>query len=468
MNLGDTPVEPHDAGRSKDSFQENHESAPDSWLEDLRIIDVDSWPHRKKVELTRHVFTTRIPIPLPDGFQFAGPADAPGTGKSEDRSNWVQFQVHHVESGASTDLRAAEAVFKVAEKSARRLTQGENADSVQREYWTVVDSVTPTETRSGQASDDRVLTRNWEEDSLLRIVHVLREVVRAERAHSRSRQGIPSYEQILSPVLGYQEIGEYLLNSDSPEASHFFTIFPRWSNPSLVLLDHQNVGLDQVSARADVAQSDPALSSWLVDLELGLPSILWRERLADADYQFHTEGRYDLATILSTTATEILIDGLLKLLWWEKSLSDSETSAAFVAEAFNSSRDSVTRMNKYLAPMLGGTWSDPTGPVQQWLKNTWKLRHRSVHAGYFPRYQEADLALKSSYEIATFFFDRLSEKRNEFSRVCLSTVAQSGLEKRNLWNGKIRRFAETVAEREPDWRLSMKMFLDEVEKIRES
>lgn len=431
-------------------------------------VDIDTWPHRRKVGLTRHIFATRTAMPLPNGFRYEGPAAAPGTWATSDDVNWVTFTVHHVVAGPSQIWRAAEAVFQVAGMKAKSIDDKQELDPGLREVWTVIDAVTPLQVSSTPDPALPAIARTWSEDPLMRIIYVMRQIVRAERLHAQGTVGIPSYEQILHPILGYQGVGEQLLAGAQPDSRVFATLMPEWGNPAMVTLEHSNINLDSAAmARRDTNQHDPILRKWLIDLELGLPSVLWRERLSDADHQFRGEGRYDLAVILSATATEVLIDGLLQLLWWEQSLTDGEITSETVAAAFDSSRDSVARMNKYLTSILGGNWSDPNGPVQQWIAKTWKLRHRCVHGGYYPTHLEAASALKSSHEFATFLFDRVSEKRNTFPRICLHTVAPSGLTKRGVWGGKIKHFHENEAQKETDWRFGIKAFRDQVEQHRQ-
>lgn len=435
--------------------------------EENTIGSIDTWPHRRKVGLTRHIFATRTAVPLPDGFTYVGPAAALGTGATQDDVNWVNLKVHHVVAGPSQAWRAAEAVFRVAEIEPKS-SDGERAlDPSLQEVWTVIDAVTPLQVTSTPDPSLPAIALTWSEDPLMRIIYVLRQVVRAERSHIEGIMGIPSYEQILHPVLGYKGFGEELLTSAQPDSRVFATLWPEWSNPAMVSLEHGNISLDRALARADANQHDPVLRKWLIDLELGLPSVLWRERLADADHQFRGEGRYDLAVILSATATEVLIDGLLQLLWWEQSLTDPETTPKSVAAAFDASKDSVARMNRYLTSLLGGNWSDPNGPVQQWIALTWKLRHKCVHGGYYPTHQETESALKSSHTFATFLFDRIAAKRNTFPRICLSTVAASGLATRGLWGEKMKKFQETNAQKETGWPLAIKAFRDQVEQHRQ-
>ncbi|MGQ1799017.1 hypothetical protein ACT4S5_18030 [Kocuria oceani] len=432
------------------------------------MIDPMTWPYRRGVKLSRFLFATQTPVPLPDGFHFTGALEAMGTGHSIDDVNWISVVVHQVPSGLGQGLRAARAVEQVAHPGeSPTLGVGRNTAPELQAIWSVVEAVTPDETTAMPDPQAPARSRTWAEDPLMRVVHGLRQLVRAERVGTQDLSAIPAYEQVMHPVLAYRGIGEQLLAGPEEDARVLTTSFPEWGTPILVALEHGNLSRDYVQSRPEASQSDLVLSKWLVDLELELPGVLWRERLVDARQQFHVEGRYDLAVILFATATEVLIDGLLQMLWWEKSLTDPRITAATVADVFDSTKDSMVRMNRHLSPLLGGDWSSPDGPVQRWRTRTWKLRHLCVHGGYYPTHIETAAAGDSSDEIATFLFDRLADKRTEFPRVCLQILAQSGLERREKWNGQIKRFAEEEAPNETNWNHALKLFREQVEALRQ-
>lgn len=443
-------------------------AVPNSYNDSMNILEIDpaTWPHRRDVALNRFIFATRTPVPLPDGFSFCGPLGALGTGHSIDDVNWISLVVHQVVGGPGQALSAARAVAKIANRDeVPGLASGLTIASELQATWSVVEAVTPGGTTEDPDPQAPARSRSWTEDPIMRVMHGLRQLARAERVGTQHLCAIPAYEQVMQPMLAYRGTGEELLASSEVDARVLMTLHPEWGHPVFVNLEHSNLSLDNVSTRHEANQADPVLHKWLVDIELELPGVLWRERLLDARQQLYVEGRYDLAVILFATATEVLIDGLLQMLWWEKGLSDPEFTAATVAEKFDSSKDSVARMNRYLRQLLGGDWSD--GPVQRWRTRTWKLRHQCVHGGYYPSRAEAESAGNSSEKVATFFFDRLGEKRKQFPRVCLQILAQSGLEKRGIWGGQIKRFAENEALGEGDWSQSIKCFRDLVDSLRQ-
>lgn len=431
-------------------------------------IDLTSWPHRRDVRLNRFVFATRAPLPLPDGFRFDGPLGALGTGQSTDDVNWFSMVVHQVVGGPGAAMRAVPAVMQVARRERNEGSFSAAADALELQAtWSVVDAVTPDETTTAPAPNLPAHARSWTADPLMRVMQGLRQLVRAERIGTQHLCAIPAYEQVMHPILAYRGTGEQLLAGPEVDARVIVTAHPEWDSPSMVLLEHGNVSLDHIQPRSEASQHDPVLGKWLTDLELEVPAVLWRERLLDARQQLQVEGRYDLAVILFATASEVLIDGLLQMLWWEQGLSDPKISVATVASSFDSTSNSLVRMNRYLSPLLGGDWSSAGGTVQTWVARTWKLRHQCVHGGYYPTNPEAVLARNSSEQFATFLFDRLAEKRARFPRVCLQLLAQSGLERRGMWNGKIKQFAEVDAIQEESWIKAFKVFRDQVGAARE-
>lgn len=436
-------------------------------MDELKV-DMESWPHRRSVMLDRFIFATRFPLALPHGFSFTGPLEALGTGDSTDDINWVSLTIHQVTGGRNQSLRAADAVMNIAGIQSNPSSQALESPTAELvETWTVVEAMTPQQIAPTAEPDGPTYARHWTEDSIMRVVFALQHLARAERLRSVRTNSIPTYEQVMSPVHAQSAAGQLILQTDASDSRALATIPPAdWGAPQLVWLEHSNLAVDSVQVRPDFDQWDPVMHQWLVHLELKLPGALWRERILDARQQLNVEGRYDLAIILFATATEVLLDGLLQMLWWEKSLQDSETTAATVAADFDRTRDSLDRTNRFLIPLVGGNWASPDGPLQTWRRQTYALRHQCVHGGYYPTASEAIAASAASDKIATFLFDRIGARRRSFPRTCIMALGQSGLESRNQWDGILRRFSQQEAQHEGNWALSLKAFRDNVNALR--
>lgn len=418
--------------------------------------------------LNRFLFATRLPLSLPHGFTFCGPLEALGTGDSTDDINWVSFTIHHVAGGRNQSLRAADAVMSIAGLAPNPSTDALEAPATQLvETWTVVEAMTPQQIAPPSEPDGPAHARHWSEDSIMRVIFALQHVARAERLSSVKNHPIPTYEQVMNPVHAQFAAGEQILQTNASDSRVLATIHPTtWGDPQLVWLEHSNLAMDSTDIGPNDHQWDRVKHQWLVHLELKLPGALWRERLLDARQQLHVEGRYDLAVILFATATEVLLDGLLQMLWWEKSLQDSQTTPTTVAANFDRTRDSMDRTNRFLIPLLGGNWASPHGPFQAWRRKTYALRHQCVHGGYYPTASEAIAASAASDQIATFLFDRIGARRKAFPRTSLMALGQSGLEARNQWDDTLRQFCQQEAQQEEDWALALKGFRDHVSALR--
>jgi hypothetical protein len=185
----------------------------------------------------------------------------------------------------------------------------------------------------------------------------------------------------------------------------------------------------------------------MMEIRRRSPFITWRERLTEAYRALYTHGEYAQAVILTQTACEVFIDTLLLLLLWEENVPPS--SAVQILEEGKL----VRRLKTEMQSRLGGNWHlEGGGEIAQWFQHTSRLRNRIAHGGYLPSRLEAEKAYKAAFPLEKFTFGRLVEKRNKYPRVTLMTVAQSGLQRRGLWRGQIKNFAEQVAPTEPDWR----------------
>jgi hypothetical protein len=67
-------------------------------------------------------------------------------------------------------------------------------------------------------------------------------------------------------------------------------------------------------------------------------------------------------------------------------------------------------------PRLGGNWAiaTPGTPAGKWHQDTYVLRNRIIHAGYFPVLGETELALKAADEFREWVVSRILERRKRY------------------------------------------------------
>ncbi|WP_026074064.1 hypothetical protein [Anaerococcus obesiensis] len=68
---------------------------------------------------------------------------------------------------------------------------------------------------------------------------------------------------------------------------------------------------------------------------------------------------------------------------------------------------------------MGGIWdiTREETPIYNWYNNTYKLRNRIVHGGYFPTFYEADIAIISAMEFSEYIFNRVRTKKKVYSKL---------------------------------------------------
>ena len=287
-------------------------------------------------------------------------------------------------------------------------------------------------------------------DPLNRCLRLVNDLARAYRIACRVPYGLPAYERIPQPVLVY-EAPAYrawvadVQDSGQTQWSEDVRTVGSWTGPSMLVLDHLNTA-DIVAGPVIEGDRIDEFTHWMAGIRRGMPFVPWRERLVEAARALYIHGEYAQAVTLTQTACEVFLDTLLLLLLWEERITPS--GAAQLLEEGKLAR----RIKTDFQSRLGGNWQlEGSGDVAQWFQRTARLRNRVVHGGYLPSRLEAEDAYNAAFPLEKFAFGRLVEKRNRYPRVTLLTVAQSGLERRSLWRGQIKRFAEQTALGEPDW-----------------
>lgn len=414
-------------------------------------------PMPEDVTMLRWFFALPEPLPFPNGWTVTERiADKPDESGIDDPMVTVIFwQVSSEHGRIRGSLQAVLDVTSKAPGITRNATEQIDFPidfSPPMTNYTIVEAFTVSESPDEHPDDWTGLGGDLapRADPFKRCLRLVNDLARAYRITCRAPYGLPTYERIPQPVLVYraparrawvadvQDDGKTLWNEDVRTVDS-------WSKPSMFRLDHLNTA-DIVSGPVIEGDRADEFTHWMAGIRLGMPFVPWRERLVEANRALHIHGEYAQAVTLTQTACEIFLNTLLLLLLWEEGITPSD--AARCLEEGKLAR----RINTDLRSRLGGNWQmEGRGDVARWFQSTALLRNRVVHGGYQPSRLEAENAFSAAFPLEKFAFGRLVEKRNRYPRVTLMTVAQSGLERRGLWKGKIRSFAEQTAPSEPHW-----------------
>jgi hypothetical protein len=417
------------------------------------------------VRILRSYFALPEPLPVPSGTVVIETVGRePQIRLSDDP--WVCLRFHQVTIRGMHEQMLAEAVHEVTRSIACLPGNGSQSnragglapdvDLGLSSYLTVVEAMTVFESPEGQPDDwsGRAQDLNPRSDPFLRCFRLVQDHARAYRLAVDARTRLLTYERLAPFVVSY------LAELDQAEQSALASLFDDsnivWKGPALVLLEHMNLAApsSEPEIRGDLAERT---RFWLTEIRAGGQLMVWREQLLTAQHLSTVEGDHAAGVVFAQTASETFLDVLLELLMWEERQEPLAVAPKFAEGEF------TQRVKAEFAGRLGGRWSlDGAGVVASWFHGCSRLRHRIVHGGVQPSRSEAESAIDSVFSLQAFAFDRLTAKRTTYPRTTLMTVAESGLRRRGLWSGGIKRFAENDARTEPSWRQAFREWHDVV------
>lgn len=423
-------------------------------------------PEEVEVVLSKFFFALREPLPLPHGFSIYGrPASLTPQDPAPIASLWAHLTIHQIPASSTQSQAAQEAVYR-AFGGSRAPVNGTITNPQANTFFTVVEVVTTFDSPNSPPSGVGGRGLDWTQDALMRAIKLLAQTVRAERVAAGSTVAVPSYEQILNPVLTLIGQGHRVWIKGPDGMTHQATHVPdTWDGPVLTVLEHLNVEEQMLHVRPGCSPGDPLFGYWMNLFDLKSPLATSFERTLDARRALDIDGQYNLAVVLTTTADEVFIDAVLGLCLWEQ-WYEGQLRMEDIVKVFADSKSPVDRMKASLAQQLGGNWSGRQSAVSNWIESVWKLRHLCVHGGYDPTFLEAKESIESSRRLQEHILDRIAAKRNAFPRVALMSLAQPGLEARGLWAGKIKKMAEDTLKQEPNWFINYRKFNAELQQAR--
>lgn len=401
-------------------------------------------PISESVTCMRYFFALPEPVGFADRTEFTetvGPqADVAGVPGSDALAT---VRYHQVTAPAGSMLGRIQAVHAVCQRYPNLTSTeegGEGLSGMKSEY-TIVEafiSVPPSEAGPNAQAPFRTCLR------------LIEDHVRAFRLAANDRVALPTWERLPGVVLMFACDG---IREVSDEAVHVRFVGD-WE-ASLILLENQNI--TDAPLRPPPEDFNRKFSHWMREIRIGNPLIPWREKFLAASRARDYDGDHATAVLHAATAVEIFLDRLLLMLCWEEEMAANDAAALFEEGKLKS------RIQNQISPRLRGRWStSQPGAVHDWHEHVARPRNRVIHAGHVPTALDSERALEATLQLEQFTFDRLAARRNTYMRVTLMTLADSGLQRRGLWNGSIRRFAEGPARTEPDWRTQLRQWRDEV------
>ncbi|MFJ4630667.1 hypothetical protein [Streptomyces sp. NPDC088847] len=333
-----------------------------------------------------------------------------------------------------------ESLNRVAEDS--QTNDAVDASDLTGQYTTVV--ATTLDDRIPETESQWICPQDVpaEHDPFNRCVEEIAKFTRSYRAALEAPCLVPTYEKI-GPLIPYQ-MGDFIPMKSENEGEMRFKVSD-WGEPGVMMLDHANMS-DFPAGNEIKPEHYGRVNYYMNMLNQGNPLFLWRERFVEARTALQREGKYGTAVTLSNTASEVLLDSLLAILYWESGKKPEE-----VAEFFTEGR-LARRVKSNFSELLGGNWSlDGSGPVANWFHKCYRLRHRVVHGGYSPTRLEAQTAIDATHSLSVYCWDRLAAKKKKFPRTVLMVLAEEGLRKRGKWCHFMRSFMRDVAPVEPSW-----------------
>ncbi|MGW2654975.1 hypothetical protein ACWC1D_15165 [Streptomyces sp. NPDC001478] len=391
--------------------------------------------------LVRYFITLPEPIAMPDDYVWHKTFDHdPAKGEIRQFVNLAFLQSTGTSRQLGSLTATLDSINRVNGKPAGPVEH--DAENLAGQYTTVVATTLNDQIQgpgSQWVSPQDIPTRH---DPLNRCIEEIAKFIRTYRAALEVACAVPTYEKI-GPIISYETATFVPLGAGHDVASGFQVT--EWSGGGVLMLDHSNY-LDYPSGKEITPEHEGVMSYYRNMLDQGNSLFLWRERFVEARNALYRNGQYGTAVTLSNTASEVLLDGVLSLLYWESGKDPIEAAGIFAEGRL------ARRVKANFAELLGGQWVlDGDGPVANWFHKCYRLRHRVVHGGYSPSRIEAQTAIDATHSLSLYCWDRLAEKRKSFPRAAMMTIAESGLLKRAKWCNFMRDFMRDVAPNEPNW-----------------
>lgn len=210
----------------------------------------------------------------------------------------------------------------------------------------------------------------------------------------------------------------------------------------------------------------------LQDLKFGNRILASKERMVAAHTSLNLYGDLTGACLESATASEMFLDTVLAMLFWESNLirnKSGENNPVVPTQSeinpFKVDGSLTKRIKSDFNAKLGGEpWSLDRGAVGDWYKSCYLLRHRVIHGGYRPKFSECLNSSESASTLVSFVLDAVTQKKNDYPRTAWLLLGEDGLKKRNSYSNKYKYILKEIKDSEQNWRISYGSYRDIISK----
>lgn len=200
-----------------------------------------------------------------------------------------------------------------------------------------------------------------------------------------------------------------------------------WDAPSHYIINHfATLSGQYFIVGTQTPDTLKKMHSYLAFASVGHPSIALWHLQADLNNALYHTGNFRAVLMFAHSASEMLMDTALMAMLFDEGKTPQEAVAIFA-------KPLKTRMLTEYHDRLGGVWV-PQGSsvVAVWLRDVLLIRHRVVHAGYSPHYEEARVAREAHFSLGQYLRDRLTVRAKQYPFTAGMLVTAPGFARRGI------------------------------------
>ena len=216
-----------------------------------------------------------------------------------------------------------------------------------------------------------------------------------------------------------------------------------------------NTNVPKTAAPTWGEENNERLSTAIAQQSDDGPFLAVMDLFRESEVALERDGAYRSAVLFTATACEVLFDELLAHMTWEEGKRPEETAKLF------DERNTTARVKTLYHGRLGGSWKlDAEGPIRDWSEHVARLRHRVIHGGYEPTFEEARRAVRATSALTEHLGDLVAQRVKKYPRTALVLPGEDGLARRGKWTKALNELRHSSAEVQWNstfarWRLAM-------------